>query len=290
MDDLIGLRVLHLFKEQWLAIHEYVMHEWDLKEPPIAYYREGDAADVIEAFKASGCQPRVHPDHYRSVHYILQIPLSKQRAVTAELQVRTLSEEGWSEVDHLVRYPNATDNDMVNMMSSLLNRAAGMADEMSTGLQQLKSYIDESASQALQQQQQQQVALQELEEARRTLADTVEKLAVGESEKKKLQKQIEAMGQRMDTVSEQRVSQARSPLELAMNLFGNNESVLGHIESVRGGGPLSDFGPLAKALDPDYSPLEFLGKLSPGNANAERGADDQPKAKRPSKRKEPPSS
>ena len=45
-----------------------------------------------------------HHFGYRSVHYLLK-SLPGKRVHIAELQVRTLFEEGWSEIDHQVRYP-----------------------------------------------------------------------------------------------------------------------------------------------------------------------------------------
>ena len=40
--DLVGVRVLHLFKDDWRPIHDFVQATWDLHEKPIAYVREGD--------------------------------------------------------------------------------------------------------------------------------------------------------------------------------------------------------------------------------------------------------
>ena len=48
--DLIGLRVLHLFKEDWTLIHDFIVKKWDLFETPIAYFRTGDNEDWVNAF------------------------------------------------------------------------------------------------------------------------------------------------------------------------------------------------------------------------------------------------
>ena len=40
--DLIGIRTLHLFKEDWIHIHEAIKKVWDLHEKPTANIREGD--------------------------------------------------------------------------------------------------------------------------------------------------------------------------------------------------------------------------------------------------------
>jgi putative GTP pyrophosphokinase len=40
--DLVGVRVLHLFKDDWLPIHNFIGATWELREDPIAYVRDGD--------------------------------------------------------------------------------------------------------------------------------------------------------------------------------------------------------------------------------------------------------
>jgi ppGpp synthetase/RelA/SpoT-type nucleotidyltranferase len=53
--DLIGIRVLHLFKEDWLDLHQFITRTWNLRKEPIAYVRRGDAAGYINSFKNWGC-------------------------------------------------------------------------------------------------------------------------------------------------------------------------------------------------------------------------------------------
>ncbi len=48
--DLLGLRVLHLFKEDWRPIHEFLVSAWDWAEPPTANVRKGDGERVIQVF------------------------------------------------------------------------------------------------------------------------------------------------------------------------------------------------------------------------------------------------
>jgi ppGpp synthetase/RelA/SpoT-type nucleotidyltranferase len=40
--DLIGVRALHLFKKDWIPIHEFITGTWELKETPTANIRKGD--------------------------------------------------------------------------------------------------------------------------------------------------------------------------------------------------------------------------------------------------------
>lgn len=124
--DLIGIRVIHLFKEDWKAIHEYITGIWELKEPAIANVRKGDDE---EPFKKYDCEIKQHPFGYRSVHYLISVKPYKTE-MTVELQVRTIFEEGWSEIDHQIRYPYDIDNTIIANYLVMFNRIAGSADEM----------------------------------------------------------------------------------------------------------------------------------------------------------------
>ena len=48
--DLIGVRALHLFKDEWLDIHNYIKKTWTLKEKPIVNIRQGDSENYRKAF------------------------------------------------------------------------------------------------------------------------------------------------------------------------------------------------------------------------------------------------
>lgn len=134
--DLVGLRALHLFKDDCFSIDEQLRSTWDPAEDPIAYVREGDPADLRDRFAALGFSVKQHPAGYRSVHYVCATQPMK-RKVYAEIQVRTIFEEAWSEIDHRVRYPNFSDNELVSYFLAIFNRLAGSADEMGTFIQEL---------------------------------------------------------------------------------------------------------------------------------------------------------
>ena len=124
--DLTGVKVLHLFKADWETIHRYITETWDLIEKPKANIREGDGTD---SFEEKNCQIVRHPFGYRSVHYLLALRPAKNLMV-AELQVRTIFEEAWSEIDHHIRYPYQVDNPILGNYLEIFNRLAGSADEM----------------------------------------------------------------------------------------------------------------------------------------------------------------
>lgn len=135
--DLIGLRALHLFKEDWHQIHEFIKNTWDLKHNPVANFREGDSPEFQNKFEALGCDLKKHPFGYRSIHYIVETKPAKNKYY-AEIQVRTIFEEAWSEIDHTIRYPYDQNNPVFGQFLLILNRLAGSADEMGTFIQFLK--------------------------------------------------------------------------------------------------------------------------------------------------------
>jgi putative GTP pyrophosphokinase len=137
LTDLIGLRALHLFKEEWVPIHELITATWDLNEKPTAYYREGDSIDYKKRFEQLGCETKEHPYGYRSIHYIVKTKPAKM-TYFVEIQVRTIFEEAWSEIDHKIRYPYDQENILFSQFLLILNRLAGSADEMGTFIQFLK--------------------------------------------------------------------------------------------------------------------------------------------------------
>lgn len=140
--DLIGIRVLHLFKEDANFIDESIRENWNLVETATIYYRKGDLKDEeisngnnTKSQKTTNAEEdldfvlKEHPAGYRSWHYLIETNLTKEKFI-AEIQVRTIFEEGWSEIDHRLRYPYNTDDNILTNQLLVLNRLAGSADEM----------------------------------------------------------------------------------------------------------------------------------------------------------------
>jgi ppGpp synthetase/RelA/SpoT-type nucleotidyltranferase len=145
LSDLIGVRALHLFKEDWNSIHDLITNTWNLFETPTVYYREGDSTEDKKSFEEKGCEPKKHPFGYRSVHYIIETKPAKTNYF-AEIQIRTIFEEAWSEIDHTIRYPYDQDNPIFGQFLMILNRLAGSADEMGTFVQVLKKHLETQES------------------------------------------------------------------------------------------------------------------------------------------------
>lgn len=151
--DLIGIRCLVLFKDDWENLHYYILSQFDndvnfyikdavadfddnighyyIAERPKVHIRNGDAREGYEKVLSPDCV--IDNKVYRSIHYII-----KYKGVYLEIQVRTLFEEGWGEVDHAVVYPYYKDDKILKEYTELLNRLSGLADEMSGFFNRLK--------------------------------------------------------------------------------------------------------------------------------------------------------
>ena len=137
--DLVGVRALHLFKEDWTQIHDFILQTWELMEPPVANIHPQDPPPVTAAFHERRCAINQHPWGYRSVHYLIAFERSKDKTLPVEIQVRTLLEEAWSEIDHYVRYSHPGDAAVFAPHLAELNRLTARADEVSSVIRRLKN-------------------------------------------------------------------------------------------------------------------------------------------------------
>jgi GTP pyrophosphokinase len=106
INDLVGFRILHLHTEQIISIDRQLRavlneYKFPLFEQPKA--RTWDD-ETREFFRGIGIRPVKSPTLYTSVHYVV-VSNSSTKA-TCEIQVRTLAEELWGEVDHSMNYPH----------------------------------------------------------------------------------------------------------------------------------------------------------------------------------------
>lgn len=127
--DLIGIRLLHIFKQEWEEIHNSIIENFTLHEKPKAYVRDGDIIQKIHEEK--DCIVEIHKFGYRSIHYLIKSSPYKKEIII-ELQVRTIFEEGWSEVDHKINYPLSAKSNEITGILSILNRISGVSDEISS--------------------------------------------------------------------------------------------------------------------------------------------------------------
>lgn len=145
IQDLIGLRILVLKKEDWEIIFDKLVQLFPMNtdnnchmvENPVAYIRYGDRDIYKDKIKKEYSNK-----DYRSQHYII-----KFEGFFCEIQVRTLAEEVYGEFDHLVKYPYRNDNNFLMRYTNTLSKLTNAIDEMmSTCIQMSESGWETNAS------------------------------------------------------------------------------------------------------------------------------------------------
>lgn len=131
--DFAGLRVLHLYQNQFSGIHEFIMAKvknksWKLLEKPVAYTWDPES---VEFFKAYKIKTSIKSSYYTSVHYLIA-PANEEGNLSCEIQVRTLFEEAWGEIDHSINYPHKTELvasvEQLRVLSKLVSTGSRLAD------------------------------------------------------------------------------------------------------------------------------------------------------------------
>lgn len=127
INDLIGIRAIHIFKQDWESIHEFILNTWKVVEIT-ANVRDGDDT---RRFEELDIQIKSRKSGYRSVHYLIEFYPTSQKVI-AEIQVRTIFEEGYGEIDHQLRYSHNKIPEVLESNLLLFNRISGSADEMAS--------------------------------------------------------------------------------------------------------------------------------------------------------------
>ena len=132
--DLAGVRVLHLYQDQFEAIHQHIMKQidnkdWVFYEKPVAYSWD---PETDEYFKSLGLNTKIKDSYYTSIHYVVKPKIESN--ICCEIQVRTLFEEIWGEIDHTINYPSPTDNkacrEQLRVLSKLVSTGTRLADSI----------------------------------------------------------------------------------------------------------------------------------------------------------------
>jgi putative GTP pyrophosphokinase len=130
VNDLVGFRLLHLYTRQFTAIDAALREifeegKYQLIEGPFARTWDDESRQF---FQDCNVKTQDSPSMYTSVHYV--IGSASKTTVTAEIQVRTLSEEVWGEVDHTINYPHPIDNVACREQLKVLARVTSSASRL----------------------------------------------------------------------------------------------------------------------------------------------------------------
>jgi putative GTP pyrophosphokinase len=106
--DFAGVRILHLRQSDFGKIKEVIdakvsAGDWHLVEQPIAYTWD---PEYEKFFVDLGCRCERKDSFYTSVHFVIRP--RPDSPLSCEIQVRTLFEEIWGEIDHSLNYPHPT--------------------------------------------------------------------------------------------------------------------------------------------------------------------------------------
>jgi putative GTP pyrophosphokinase len=138
--DFIGVRVLHLHQQQFELINKAINDkidtgDWVFVEPPKAFTWDPESESF---YKGLGLETEVRDTFYTSIHYLVK-PNNKN-FVCCEIQVRTLFEEIWGEIDHTINYPSPTESiackEQLRVLSKLVSTGTRLADSI------FKSHIE----------------------------------------------------------------------------------------------------------------------------------------------------
>lgn len=138
--DLAGVRVLHLHQDQFPGIHEAIIEkvnnrDWHFVEDPVAYSWDPESKEFYDGL---GITAKIKPSFYTSIHYVVKPNPSSP--ICCEIQVRTLFEEIWGEIDHTINYPIQTESiackEQLRVLSKLVSTGTRLADSI------FRSYYD----------------------------------------------------------------------------------------------------------------------------------------------------
>lgn len=132
--DIAGLRVLYLYPQQFKALDLFIREqitnkEWILVEDPFAYTWDKDAEHFFDSL---GYKTKFKESNYTSVHYVIKPNPSS--SLSCEIQLRSLFEEIWGEIDHTINYPKKTKSiactEQLKVMAKLIGAGGRLGDSI----------------------------------------------------------------------------------------------------------------------------------------------------------------
>ena len=134
INDLAGLRILHLHTMQIRAIHEQLMdlfeeQKYTLIEEPTANCWDVEFENLFRSF---GIATESRDSMYTTIHYVLEA--NQRSKLTCEIQVRSLMDEVWGEVSHRVNYPHESSSqacqDQLKVLARLTSGGVRLVDSI----------------------------------------------------------------------------------------------------------------------------------------------------------------
>ncbi len=132
INDLLGFRILHLYTDQIKDIDPilknlFALNNYEIIEGPFARTWDDEYKGF---FSVNKIDTEPSKSMYTSVHYVI----STGRNITIEIQVRTLMEEVWGEVDHQINYPIKTEvlscEEQIKVLARVTSSATRLVDSI----------------------------------------------------------------------------------------------------------------------------------------------------------------
>ncbi|MEM8052819.1 hypothetical protein Q4Q99_14835, partial [Morganella morganii] len=138
--DLVGLRAIYLFKRHWMIVDEFICKNFHVDtednvviyhapEDELSFYYENKYKKQLNGSELIYIQENKE-SKYRSTHYIIKANFPHLFKI--ELQIRSILDEAWGEIDHSIRYPNLQDDPELNRQMTILNGAINGCEELAT--------------------------------------------------------------------------------------------------------------------------------------------------------------
>ncbi len=146
--DLVGVRVLILFPQHFKNIHAFIKYmveskKWKFIEDPIAYTWDDDLRKFFDSVGIKNTEPKDSKETlYTSVHYVIKIDNNEDDAPCCEIQVRTLLEEVFGEIDHKINYPKRCDDDVMRNLLKTLSKHVASGVKLSETILMHKDHIE----------------------------------------------------------------------------------------------------------------------------------------------------
>ena len=138
--DLVGLRAIFLFKHHWKIVDSYVCSNFRINEDEdiviyhapeddLSYYYDDGYSKEINGTKLKYTRSE-KASKYRSTHYIIDANFPHNFKL--ELQIRSILDEAWGEIDHFLRYPDHQEDAQLKRQMTVLNGAINGCEELVT--------------------------------------------------------------------------------------------------------------------------------------------------------------
>lgn len=141
VNDLVGIRAIYLFKENWGLINNFILDNFNVCEKhkiiinhasddDLRFYPENDTILKNNMGVEYHYALENRDSRYRSTHYIIKG--ISPHSYSFELQTRSILDEAWGEIDHHIRYPDFEHDEALKRKMSILNGAISGCEELTS--------------------------------------------------------------------------------------------------------------------------------------------------------------